>query len=318
MSNASITLATTITEMAIIAIGFIGNIITIIIFLRKPFRNNSISTYCISLAFVECLAIFQIFNDMGYLAKNLFLIDQSETGCKIFSMSGLFSTTIPPYIMVVFSVDKLLSMRTRSIEILKKKWFQWSIVAAIALFHIVLYIYYPILVKRSEIFPGYFICDVTTIGFFQIFMIVVIFEMSIIPFIILITTSILIIRALVKSRNTVELRGKLTKDRKSRDRKYAISSVTFNTIYIVLKLPSAIFYTLVAFYSYYNIYFSAFSALLFYLNCSLGFFIHIVTNSLFRRELLILFRLSNRIGTMTSNAPSPANIPNRLKQSSTF
>ena len=293
MSSVSFTFAITIAEMAMIAIGFIGNLVTIIIFLRKTFRKNSISTYCIFLAFLQCLAIVQIFNDINYLSQNVYLVDQSELGCKWISMNGLLLCTIPPYIMVAFSVDKLLSMRTRSITLLKKKWFQWSIVALIVLFHISLYICYPILVKRSEIFPGYFICDASTIGFFQTFMVMVLLEANFIPFLTLTITSILTIRALVKSRNSVERTGNLSKDRKSRDRKYAISSVTFNAMYIVLQIPSAIFYSLVAFYSYYDSYFNFITNVFFYLNCSLGFFIHMTSNSLFRREFFILFRLDN-------------------------
>ena len=44
-------------EVAVISIGLIGNLLTIIVFLRKTFRNNSISTYCRALAVVECLTL---------------------------------------------------------------------------------------------------------------------------------------------------------------------------------------------------------------------------------------------------------------------
>lgn len=36
------------------------------------------------------------------------------------------------------------------------------------------------------------------------------------------------------------------------------------------------------------------SAYLFYLYASLGFFVHLATNSVFRREFLLLFRLAKR------------------------
>ena len=313
-SEESFTFVTTSIQVVLIPIGFIGNIFTIMIFLRKTFRNNSISTYCISLAIVECLAIFEFVNDIGYFTSKIKLNDQSDAGCKFFSMNATLIASIPPFIMVAFSVDKLLNMRTNSMQILKKKWFQWSLVAAIVLFHIALYICYPILLRRSEIFPGYFICDATTIGFFQIFMIVVIPETCFIPFLILITTSILTIRSLIKSRNSVERTGHVTKDRKSRDRKYAISSVVFNTIFIFLKLPSTISFTLFAFFSYYDAQFFSIADVFFFLNCSLGFFIHLVTNSLFKREFLVLFRLANRNETMSSKTTSRANIPIRLNQ----
>ena len=86
--------------------------------------------------------------------------------CKLDFTTGMLLSSIQPWLMVAFSVDKLLSMRTRSIAILKKKRFQWSIIAGTVIFHIVLYIYFPILLKIGQIFPGYFICDLSAIGFF--------------------------------------------------------------------------------------------------------------------------------------------------------
>ena len=129
MSSESFTFVTTAIQVAFISIGLIGSLITIIIFLRKTFRNNSISTYCISKALFESLIIFELINDIGYLNNNTYLIHQSEAGCKLFSMISMFITSITPFIMVAFSVDKLLSMRTNSMQILKKKWFQWSLVS---------------------------------------------------------------------------------------------------------------------------------------------------------------------------------------------
>ena len=270
------------------------------------------------MATIECLFIFEFASDISYLTKGVYLIDQSEVGCKIISMSAIMIYSIRPYIMVAFSIDKLMSMRTNSIAILKKKWFQCSIVTGIVIFHIGLYICYSILVRRSEVLPGYFICDPNTLGFLQIFMYVFILESCIIPLVILITTSILTIRMLIKPRNSIDRTGNLSKDSKSRDRKFAISSLTFNAVYIFLQIPSVNFLTLFAFYSYYDKDLYYISIILFFLNCSLGFFIHIVTNSIFRREFLILFRFEKRNESMSSKTISQANIPIRLNQVSMF
>jgi hypothetical protein len=319
MSTNNFVIAVTAIEAAAIAIGFIGNIISIIVFSRKTFRNNSISTYCISLAIAEFLAIFQFINIVYYFPYNAYLVDLSEAFCKIADASVNLVSAIPPFIMIAFSVDKLLSMRTSQIAILKKKSFQWSLVAGITLFHIALYMYFPILVKRTEIFPGYFFCDVSTIGFLTIHMFLIILETCLIPFVILMITTILTIRLLLKSSNTIERMGKLTKERKSRDRKYAITSVTLNINLIVLKLPLTIFYILFSFYSYYDVYYLNIASLLFYLNTSLGFFIHFVTNSLFRKEFLILFRVIKRNGESSATGNSSrTNRPIRINQISTM
>ena len=299
MSDASITFAITTIEVVIIAIGLLGNLLSIIVFSRKTFRNNSISTYCIALSIVECITITIFISDIYNLVYNINLPDQSDALCKFVYSLGLYLNSFQAWLMVAFSVNKLLEMRVNSIALVKKKWFQWSIVAGIVLFDIVFYIYYPILLRLREIFPGYTICDVTTLGFFNTYMFLNIFEGSLIPFITMIITSILTIRALIKSRKSIERNGKLNKERKTRDRKYAISSLTLNSMFIVLKLPLLVFYILFAYYSYYNLYFYKIAFLLYMLNMSLSFFVHFITNSVFRREFLILFKVGMINGEST-------------------
>ena len=294
MSEAYFLFATAAIETAVVAIGIIGNVMSIIVFSRKTFRNNSISTYCIALAMVEFFTLVQLITDVYYLAYKKYLPNESDTFCKLLFSIGTYLGSIQPWILVAFSVDKLLSMRTRSIDLLKKKWFQWSIVAAIVLLHLAIYISIPIFIRIREIYPGYFNCDYSSISFYNINMIINIPDVFTIPIIIMMVSSILTIRKLFKSRNSVEKIGKLTKERKSRDHKYAITSMIFNAMFIVFKVPSIIFFTLFAFYSYYDVYFYTISLFLHYLNMSLSFFVHFMTNSLFRREFLSLFRFSRR------------------------
>ena len=172
MSDAYFTFGIAAIEAAIIGIGIIGNVLCIIIFSKKVFRTNSISTYCIALAICELGAIIQFFADVYYLIHYKILYDQNDPICKFYYSFYTWFASIHAWIIVVFSLDKLLSMRVHSSAILKKKWFQWSIVAAIVLFSIGLYIYVPIYIRIREVIPGLSICDVTTIGFFNIHIIV--------------------------------------------------------------------------------------------------------------------------------------------------
>ena len=314
MSEASFLFTTLVVEAVLLSIGMIGNVLSIVIFLRKTFRNNSISTYCIALSLSEILAFTQLISDIYFLAYNVFLADQSDSLCKFFYTVPTFLGGIQPWIMVAFAVDKLLCMRVNSMSILKKKWFQWSVVAAIVLFHMALYIYIPILIKRLEIFPGYFLCDLSTIGLFDIHVIISLLESGFIPFIAMIITSIITIRMLIKSRNAVMKNGQVSKERKSRDTKYAVSSLSINILFILLKLPSFIFFIMNVFFSYFDMYLYKLSVLSFYLNSSLSFFIHLVTNSLFRRELLILFRLAKRDNENLSHTNRRINPSIRLNQ----
>ena len=300
MSAASFSFAMNTTTAVVVAISLLGNLLSIIIFSRKTFRNNSISTYCIALSLNEFLSLFKFITNISVVAFNVAPADQSDAFCRFYYYIFLIYAAVQPGIMVAFSVDKLLSMRTSGIPLLKKKWFQWSVVAGIVLFNMLLYIVQPILIKRREIAPGRFFCDQNAIGFLPTLMIVMTLDSCIIPFILMIASSILTIRVLVKSRNSVAKNGNVSKDRKSRDRKYAVSSVAFNIMFLVFKSPVMVYYIFFSFYNYYDVYFFNIAVFFAYLNPTAFFFIHLVTNSLFRREFLVLIGLVKRNGETSS------------------
>ena len=249
------------------------------------------------------------------MTYNINLPDQSDSLCKLIFSIPIYLSNIYPWIMVAFSVDKLLGMRVNSIAIVKKRWFQWSIVAGIVSFNLALYGFIPILIRRGEIFPGYFICGITNTGFeYTLYMIFNLLEASLIPFITMIVTSILTFRMLIKSRKSIERNGKLSRDRKTRDMKYAISSLTLNIIFIICRLPGTVFFILSGFYSYFNVYLYMVSSLMFFINVSSSLFIHLVTNSVFRREFFYFFSFSKRNGETLSNLTSRTNRPIRRNQ----
>ena len=315
MSDTVFGFAMTTIEAVTLGLGLIGNILSIIIFSRKTFRNNSISTYCIALALCELWNLLVFIIDIYTLTQNKFLYDQSDSLCKLTYGIITYTASIQPWIMVAFSLDKLLSMRVSSIAILKKKWFQWSVVAGIVLFTAALYIYVPLFIRVRELFPGYSLCDVTSIGFFNTHIVIFTFETCLIPFFFMAFTSILTILLLIKSRNSVAKNGQVTRERKSRDKKFAITSITFNITFIILKLPSAIFYILLAYYSLYDSNFQRVASYTYYLNMSMSFFIHLLTNSIFRREFLVLLRLAKENQVSVTNTNSTNLTIRRIKVS---
>ena len=68
----------------------------------------------------------------------------------------------------------------------------------------------------------------------------------------IIVSSFYTIKMLAKSRRHVEAIGSVNDRRKNRDRKFAVTSITFNVLFIFLKMPMTIFisigYTSVNFY----------------------------------------------------------------------
>ena len=284
-----------ISRITIVSIGLIGNILSFIIFSRKTFRNNSISTYCRALAISELLLIVQLILDVYELVYNNHLHNVSDGACKIMYYLSIQYGAIPGWILAAFSIDKMLSIRTHQILLLKDKRFQWSVVAVIAILNLIFYVEILISLRLVPIFffpTPLFFCELATISYFFAFIIALIVESCLIPFLIMLVSSIVTIRCLFKSRLIVERFGNVDLQRRKRDKKFAISSLILNVVYILLKSPFFVFYIIYAKNPFGNTYyFFNVSFLLLLVNCSATFFVHLFTNSIFRREFFKLFRL---------------------------
>lgn len=308
-NNADFDRAMLITRIAFISAGFIGNVVTFCVFSRATFAKNSISTYCRALAIFDCFTLFQLVVDVGLLFFNVLLPFQSSAMCKIYYYSSLGFSTISGWILVAFSFDKLLSVRRAQVALLKRVWFQWSLVAAIALFNFLLYIEVPIYVDLAPYkkFPILIVCDLANLSFYDALIVLYLIESALVPFVLMLGASIVIVRSIWMSRRSVErgaAGGKVDRVRRSRDTRFAISSMTFNVLYVAFKMPL----TTVNIMNVYNLpvndYFNQIAMLLFFANASTSILVHIGSNSLFRRELLALVRLdkSNAVGSNTNTS----------------
>ena len=274
----------TITEIAVISVGIIGNVLSLIVFSRKKFRKNSISTYCRALAVFECLGIIQLIHDVyRFIDETTFFYDLSDFNCKIFFYLWMEYMSIPGWILVAFSIDKMLNMRVSKPSILKSKLFQWSVVAGIVLFCFFSYFFLLISLKLERKM-GIFLCNLSFLNYYDAFAYVQMTVSCAIPFTIMIMTSFVTIWLLWKSRRLLERNGNDYKKKRIRDTKYATSSIVCNLFFVTFKMPLMI-YPLLS-----STHFLYISIFLFIINCSSTFFIHLVTNSIFRYEFLVIFR----------------------------
>ena len=280
-----------ISRLAIVSIGSFGNILSFIIFSRKTFRNNSISTYFRALAISELLLLVQLILDVYELIYKGHLHNVSDGVCKIMYYLSIQYGAIPGWILAAVSIDKMLSIRTHQMPFLKDKRFQWSVVAAIALFNLIFYVEILISLRLVPVFffPPFYLCELATISYFFALIIAMIVESCLIPFLIMLVSSIVTIRWLFASRKRF---GNVDKQRRNRDKKFAISSLILNVFYVLFKSPFFVFYIFYAKDPFSNTYyFFNVSFLLLLVNCSATFFIHLFTNSIFRGEFFKLFRL---------------------------
>ena len=276
-------------------------------FSRKTFKKNSISTYSRALAVADCMVLIQLFQEFYRLTLSTSFINQSDFTCKIHYYVWMQYTSLPGWILAAFSIDKMLNMRTSTPKILKSKLFQWSVVAGIVVFHMLVYSELLISLKIIQIGINYS-CNFQFLDYYNIFNYAELTISGLIPFAIMFVTTIVTIRSLWKSRVSIERIGNADKQRKSRDIKYAVSSVSFNVIFVVFKVPFLIGPLLpnasINSYAYYIV---SIGILLYIVNCSLTVFIHFATNSIFRREIFILLGLNstNRVSSTVNSTANP-------------
>lgn len=310
-SDPVFTLRINISLIVISIIGIVGNVISFIVFSRKTFRNNSINIYCRALAIFDMFIIYIVIINVYYISAGSFIIYYSDAVCAAFSYAYRSFGSIPGWILIAFSCDKVLTMRKLSAG-MKRPIIHYSIIVLIVLFNLLLYIEIPIqlklvTVKQNGVVMRY-ICDVSTLSYGNVLNIIYIIESSILPFLIMFGSSLMTIKLLRDSRKHVNLTGVVAEKRKSRDNKYAVTSFTFNVLFIVLRMPLVICTVLgLGNVSYYL---SQTSSLLFFLNYSISFFIHCASNSLFRRELFVLMKVRKPV----SNAECTENARNKMKQ----
>jgi hypothetical protein len=204
--------------------------------------------------------------------------------------------------------------QTTRFDFMKKKRFQYGSIAAIFIVECLLYIEIPIFIELLQVpIPGVNItlpvCDISNLSFVDILQFFYIFESIIFPFMVMIICTFLIVRTLVKSRQALGAHtgGTTTngadQQRRAKDFKFAVTSVAFNVLFVTFKVPLLCYYVL-AFYRFQISPIFQFIGLnAFYLNYAIGIFVHLASNSLFRNEFLVLFRLRQPNRGITLVAP---------------
>lgn len=279
-----------ITESVVI-IGLIGNILTFVVFSRRKFRNNSISIYFRALAIFDSFIVLEAVINFYLIFYKYYIAQYSDTVCKLVSYSSYTFGSIPGWILIALSIEKLLSMK-KVTNTMKRPFIHYSIVIAIFLFNILLYIEIPIYLKLVPIeYYGVQVmfCDTAFLWFGNVLNIVYLVNGTVLPFVIMFVTSLIMIKALRDSRRQIEAIGTSGGNRKRREIKFAVTSLAFNGSFVVLKMPLLV--CLSVGLTVVDFYFLQVAVFLFYLNFSLGFFVHFIVNSVFRKELFIVFRI---------------------------
>ena len=116
-------------------------------------------------------------------------------------------------------------------------------------------------------------------------------KLIILPFSLMIIFSILLILSIFKSRSRVNINDSIReRKRLFKDIKFSISLISMNLLFILLNLPIEILSFLAKDYLTFGYLYVTFGYI-YYLASSINFYLIFLTNSLFRKEFLLLFKI---------------------------
>lgn len=289
--------ALTYTREIILAMGLLGNILSFVVFSRKTFANNSISVYCRALAIADCFGIVQFIYDIVTYQFNLDLAASSNFACKFFFFVTFGISAIPGWLLTAFSFDNMIQcLQLKKFTFLNEKKYQYLIIALVVAFNCALFTPMPVIMQVVTITDGNSsstFCDLNLVQSTRFMHYVYVVETSFVPFGLMVISTLVIVRCLRNSRRRINLNQSSESSRRSKEFKFAFSSIFLNVLFIVLKTPLTFYYVLDIDNLEIGVIFLLSSVLCFYLNFSARFLFHFMSNSIFRNEFLRMIRVTS-------------------------
>lgn len=309
-----------------ISVGLVGNILSFFVFSRKSFRRNSINVYFRALAISDSIIIIvQLVGDIARLTANIDLYSPINELCKLTYYIYTIISPISGWILATFAIDKAISVVCiNRFRFIQKRSFQLAIIALIVLINSLIYIEIPIALnnfKYTSRINGtnstttIYICWLDSISFIRVINYVFLVQSSCIPFIIMLGATIIISKTLYSSRSRLTAQcNNQHKSRRMRDRKFAVTSAVFNVLYVIFQSPVTFSYVLRFPDAYKNLIFYLICIIFYNLNFSISFFVYLISNSIFRRELfkmILSLKHSSSDVTITNQGRSDGVMMNR-------
>jgi hypothetical protein len=293
-------LTTIIFKYVLLLFGLIGNIIGMIIFLRKS-TNKKIANKSIyqALLFIDSIYLFsQVIQDtfdffkLDLKLKSIFL-------CKLRGYWNFGIASIPIWFLVFITIERYVSIKFYNFKLLKLKKFQLCLIILIIIYNLILYlpfvIFYNIfseiiikIEKKNETINYTILCDFEDINILNTMFTIDIINGTLLPFIVIIIFSCLLIYKIITNRiKALKMLSEIIKKKLFKDIRLSVSILAMN-LSILLMLPLSIanyyFYDLDIFI--YNIF-----CCISYSYYCVDFYVLFLFNSNFKNEVLIMFKI---------------------------
>ena len=269
--------------------GFIGNLTAMFMFSRKKYKNTIFSSYFRILTLIDVLVLLTridyFLKDNGKIALRMV----STFFCKSTMYIIYLTPSISSWIMVLISLDRFVSI-VMPAKFLFRKQIKYQLLACTVaivyntLFSIPVIITYEYYLKKTSSNTTWPKCSHPSYSID----IIDIINSSMIPFVLMLILTLLILRTIFKSRS------KTTQTINKKDIRFAITSISLNISFLILKLPHSFFTFLEFFLTEIDESTDAFIytllSIFMYSHHGSLFYLTFITNTAFRKEFISLFR----------------------------
>ncbi len=292
-------LFTIILKYILLLIGLIGNIIGMIIFLRKS-RNKKIANKSVyqALLFIDSIYLFsQVIQDtFDFLKLDLKL--KSIFLCKLRGYWNFGIASIPIWFLVFITIERYVSIKFNNFRLLKLKKFQLCLIILIIIYNLILYlpfvIFYTIFqdiiikINKNETINYTILCDFEDVNILNTMFTIDVINGTLLPFIIIIIFSCLLIYKIITTRiKALKMLSEIIKKKLFKDIRLSVSILAMNlSIFLMLPLSIANYY----FYDLDIFIYNIFCCISYSYYC-VDFYVLFLFNSNFKKEVLIMFKI---------------------------
>jgi hypothetical protein len=292
-----------ILQIPMLFLGLVGHFFSFFVFSRKSFTKYSISVYFRAMAISECFVLYRFVYDIfaSFFDTKIYMTSSFWCKAHFYVPTAILPTST--WILVAFSIDKTIHAlgKRQQFPFIEKKSFQLAIVVGIAVLRGCLYAFLPLSLQLKQALDSNGTCVssclLEDLSYYRYLLALVLFEANVIPFCLMLATTIVIVIKLNQSRNNLK-RSSVGSDglreRKMKDVRFAVNSIVLNLLEVMFEMPVFIVHLMNIQNPDTHKLFVTIGVFLFYLSYSITFLVHFTFNPLFRDEFFLMLRINKQ------------------------
>ena len=303
MDSISLLVVQSISPIVIAVVGVLCNVLIVMVYSRRKFKNSSSTSFLKILAFSDIMSIMTLI-PYGSTISDITFLNINQLTCKIFTFIAYFFPTNSSWILTLLNIERMISIKYSNITAHDKRRFQMISILIITLWDLIYYaIHMPYInlfafsidtfenASNSTTNESTVYCDIEDPVVQVAFAWADLINYTLLPFVFMNICSILIIHSIYLSRKKFFLQSK------KKDLKKIKKDIQFSSLILFLNLAFFLFNAPICLYSFFSLSGDLLYWILniiYYLQYISNIFIYIIFNKEFKEEIFIIFYLKKK------------------------